>query len=336
MCKISIIVPVYNAEEYLERCLRSLINQTMKDIEILLIDDGSVDESSSICNEYKDRDNRIKVFKQKNSGPAKARNLGIEYASGDWIMFVDADDEISLEMCQKMHTVAINADADLVICNIINIFENEKMYECKPFLSNDEVIKYEKIVNLKKLMISRDIETGDDAIMLTGPVCKLISKKMIGETRFPEKLTMGEDVCFVLSILTDGVRVLHYNKGLYYRYVRQDSLSFKKDENIGKRTALYTNWIKEYAQGEALLEDDVKTMETKNVINVFQNYFLLENISIRDSIKQIKKYISDTKYAIGFWEVLYLNISCQRKLLLMLWKFKLYQILRMVYRIKFR
>jgi glycosyltransferase involved in cell wall biosynthesis len=114
MPKVSIIVPIYNVEKYLKECLTSIVNQTLKDIEIILIDDGSTDSSSKICDEYALSDGRIKVIHKKNEGLGKAYNVGIENASGEYIGFIESDDYAELNMFEKLYNTAKNFDADIV------------------------------------------------------------------------------------------------------------------------------------------------------------------------------------------------------------------------------
>lgn len=126
MCKISIIVPVYNIEKYLNQCLKSLINQTLKSIEIILIDDGSTDSSGLICDEYSKKYSNIVVIHQKNQGQSCARNAGLRKATGEYVMFVDGDDWIRNEACEKLYLYAKRADADVVWADVLNE-KNKKM-----------------------------------------------------------------------------------------------------------------------------------------------------------------------------------------------------------------
>lgn len=135
--KVSIIIPVYNVENYLHRCLDSIVNQTLKEIEIICIDDGSTDGSSSILKDYANRDSRIKVVAQDNSGQGAARNLGISIASGDYIGFVDSDDWVDEDMYRIMFNEAIKNDSDMHICTIEQ-FDNETGTK------NDYFCKYDK------------------------------------------------------------------------------------------------------------------------------------------------------------------------------------------------
>ena len=119
MVKVSIIVPVYNSEKYLKKCIESIQKQTLKDMQIILINDGSTDNSLSICKEYQKRDNRIEVIDKANMGVSSARNTGIEAAIGEYIGFVDADDWIEPEMYENMYHQVKQMQADVCMCNYV-------------------------------------------------------------------------------------------------------------------------------------------------------------------------------------------------------------------------
>lgn len=113
MTKITIIVPVYQVEDYLDRCVQSLMRQTYSELEIILVDDGSVDSSPQMCDQYAKIDNRVKVIHKENGGLSSARNSGIDVATGDYIMFVDSDDYIELDTCQRLYEL-IDEATDIV------------------------------------------------------------------------------------------------------------------------------------------------------------------------------------------------------------------------------
>ena len=119
MVKISVIVPVYNAEKYLNRCVNSILQQTFSDFEIILVDDGSEDQSRNICDEYAKKDKRIKVIHQQNRGQAAARNRGVSCATGEWVVFVDADDMIHQQMLECLYQAAIRLNTKLAVCQAI-------------------------------------------------------------------------------------------------------------------------------------------------------------------------------------------------------------------------
>lgn len=132
MCQelVSIIVPVYNAEKYLDRCVRSILHQTYPSIEVILVDDGSTDDSLSICERYADEYPNVKIFHTENHGPSSARNFGIEQASGQYIQFADSDDYLELDMVEKMVEAKKTSQADLVLCG----FSSHVGDDCESFI----------------------------------------------------------------------------------------------------------------------------------------------------------------------------------------------------------
>ena len=114
---LSIIVPIYNVEQYIDKCIQSILNQTYQNLEIILVDDGATDRSGSIADSYAAKDKRIKVFHKENGGISDARNYGLDHVTGDYILFVDSDDFIENTMCERLFTIANSTHADMVSCN---------------------------------------------------------------------------------------------------------------------------------------------------------------------------------------------------------------------------
>ena len=151
--KISIIVPVYNVEKYLKKCIDSIVNQTYKNLEIILVDDGATDRSGEICDELAKLDNRIKVYHKENGGLSDARNYGVERATGDYIGFVDSDDYIDAEMYEKLYEAITKEDADVAECSFkiiypdrVELFNDEEYYNV---LGEQEYL--EEYLKLKKI-----------------------------------------------------------------------------------------------------------------------------------------------------------------------------------------
>lgn len=126
MDKISIVVPIYNVEKYLDQCVKSIINQTYKNLEIILVNDGSIDNSGKICDKYKRQDNRVIVIHKENGGSSDARNVGIQIATGKYIGFVDSDDYIEKDMYEFLYNNMINENADISCCNRFLLWSNKK------------------------------------------------------------------------------------------------------------------------------------------------------------------------------------------------------------------
>ena len=130
-CLISIIIPVYNVETYISNCIESILNQTFKDFELLLIDDGSIDESGRLCDNYKKKDSRINVIHTKNQGVSKSRNLGIKKAKGKYIMFCDSDDYVDKYWCEKLYNTIKNNPNSFILCSFTVHNQREKYEKIK-------------------------------------------------------------------------------------------------------------------------------------------------------------------------------------------------------------
>lgn len=125
MIKVSVIVPVYNVEKYLEKCLESLVKQTLKEIEIIVVNDGTKDNSQEIIDKYSNKYKNIKAYKKKNGGLSSARNYGLKYAKGEYVAFVDSDDYVEYDMYEKMYNKAIENNFDIVVCDLKYVYENK-------------------------------------------------------------------------------------------------------------------------------------------------------------------------------------------------------------------
>ena len=205
---VSIIVPVYNVEKYLKECVDSIINQTYKNLEIILIDDGSTDRSSEICDRYAKADDRILVIHQKNGGLSDARNTGLDNCSGDFIMFVDSDDKIKPETVKKMYAVLTEAGAEICICGAQQFGEKNE-----PF-TIEEPIKY---INGTEAL-NDYFEHIAYYVIACG---KLYKRECFEKLRF-ETGKIHEDE-FILHKLFYGVKKIACINDLLYEYRRADS-----------------------------------------------------------------------------------------------------------------
>ena len=221
---ISIIVPVYNVEQYLPRCIDSILAQTFKGFELLLIDDGSSDTSGRICDEYAFGDNRIKVFHKENGGVSSARNLGLDNAKGEWIAFVDPDDYVSPDFLE----LGNHADADVV----------QKPYK----VIHDDGREYMSGVKEREIDVVEDFFRFYVQGRSNSLWNKIISVKLIGQNRFDETVKIGEDFLFFLSLIKNLKRYAFSSQGHYCYYVRRDSAMQKVDKDLRKRIiVLFTN-----------------------------------------------------------------------------------------------
>lgn len=217
---ISIIVPVYDGMKYISRCLDSLIAQTYPDIEIIVVDDGSNDESLEILKKYEIIDSRIKVFTKKNGGVSSTRNYGLKYATGNYVMFVDIDDYVAPTICEELYSVIIDG-FDYVVCGYekIELNNNIEVFPAKGY-KNDGVFQ-----NQFKLLLDR-------AAIYT-PWAKLFKKELI-KTNFNVLRNIGEDFEFNINYLNNCKQIAWINKILYYYDTTvEGSLSKKIEKSLG-------------------------------------------------------------------------------------------------------
>lgn len=214
MSLVSIIVPVYNAEKTLNRCVDSILSQTFDDWELLLIDDGSTDCSGELCNEYAAKDQRIKVFHKKNEGVSSARNIGLDNAKGKWITFVDADDYLNIE---SLYYMTVNADgSDLVLSSIKICGVQEKVIKLDNNFSSD-------VHETGTLLTSLNGYMG-----LTVPFAKLLKSAIINkhQIRFDCRFSSGEDTLFMYQYLYH-IKKIRCIDTVSYNYALSNGLSHK-------------------------------------------------------------------------------------------------------------
>lgn len=206
---ISVIVPVYNVEPYLRKCLDSIVNQTYRDLEILVIDDGSTDGSGKICDEYAEKDGRIRVFHTENRGLSCARNLGLDNANGEWIGFVDSDDWIEPDMYECLLSRAVETRADVVECGVL-----------QEYPERTEERKQEESLVPGIEAVSKLIHGGlGNAVWR-----KLWRIKCFEHIRFPERRVF-EDVATTYRVFAETSWVANIEESKYHHVHRNDSLS---------------------------------------------------------------------------------------------------------------
>ena len=239
MPKVSIIIPVYNVEKYLARCLDSLLNQTLKDIEIILVDDSSQDASLSICNEYAEKDARIKVIHKTNEGAGKARNAALEIATGECIGFVDSDDYVTPDMFETLCKKAEEYKSDLVMSGVRfvdgNMFSKEGEVTTKLYFGEDT--HFETKEDLKKLemgIIGATPDDEDDSKYGMSIWKNLFRHEIIKQNNLKfesEREMLSEDALFMVDYISCISKATGINQAFYF-YCRNEasiSKSYKKD-----------------------------------------------------------------------------------------------------------
>lgn len=207
--KISVIVPVYNAEQYLNQCIDSILNQTLDSFELILLNDGSKDGSGAICDEYAEKYDNVSVYHLENGGPARARNIGISKAKGEYIGFVDSDDYIDEKMYEVLFSESQERNADIVMCTYSIKSENETV------LCNMNYEAYYDSDSMKELIL-RYSSTDHNGLF---SVCnKIFRRQLIVDNRlvFDEQLIRAEDAWFVFDCLKCAKKVSFINEPFYY------------------------------------------------------------------------------------------------------------------------
>ena len=221
--KVSIIVPIYNVGIYLKKCIESILNQTLAEIEVILVNDGSTDDSGLICDSYAQKDSRIRVIHKKNEGVSIARNVGIEAAQGEYIGFVDADDWIDVDMYSALYNLAEVNVADIVMCDARTVYDNR---DCEP----DTILQLESSMLLNKEDIFPSLLTE-----LAGTAWRCIYKKELLKEYsivFPIGLRFSEDRIFNIYAFGNMKKMYYTKKAYYNRYVREGSAVNKYYDNM--------------------------------------------------------------------------------------------------------
>lgn len=246
---ISVIVPVYNSELYLERCVDSIISQTYQKLEIILVDDGSTDSSGEICDAYGKEDIRVKVVHKENGGAATSRNRGLEIAGGQYIGFVDSDDYIAIDMYESMYKY-LNEDTDIVTCGRSLVYPPKSSGLKRNIFCAIQATKYNRDQAICELLKGTVFAYG---------VCeKLYRKELFNNITFPNGKS-SEDLPVTYSLFKKCRNIVNIGEAKYFVFQRSNSISrseftFRKMDNIFFRRDILLDIKKEYPQFKEIAE----------------------------------------------------------------------------------
>lgn len=342
---ISIIVPVYNTENYLEKCLLSLVNQTYKNIEIIIVDDGSPDNSMNIIQKFVLADNRVKVISQKNQGLSGARNTGMNNTNGDYIMFIDSDDWIEIDTCEKAINASEKYNADVVFWSYIKEFSNSQ--KDNYLFDKTEIIWSEKNINqLSRRMVGlvgdelANPQSIDNLVTAWG---KLYKKSVIGDVRFTDTKIIGtEDALFNIEVFL-GINSAVYIPDLLSHYRKDNESSLT--HNYKKK--LVSRWREMYSRIKFLLDrndmsreyyDALKNRICFGLIGLGINLAEDKKMSFKEKKKEIYNILSMKHYQIALkdldfsylpiqWKVFF-KLAKNNNALLLLWLLEIMDYLR--------
>jgi len=268
---ISVIVPVYNVEKYLSKCVESILGQSYQNLEILLIDDGSTDGSGKICDEYAARDSRIKVFHQQNNGPAEARNIGLQKVTGKYIALIDSDDYIKKDFITELYSHLVNTGADVVQGNYVIVDENGNALEGRQPKAIDEICTgYECLSNLYK-----DGYVPGNIIFWN----KLYKKELWDRIVLPTG-NRHDDEYALVHIYDRAAKVTIFSKVIYYYVMRGGSIT-----NIDNT---------EYIIGKQfdfleICNDRIDLFKKRNYTELLPQTIVVKTIFIKRIIKAMKR-----------------------------------------------
>lgn len=342
---ISIIVPVYNTENYLEKCLYSLVNQTYKNIEIIIIDDGSTDNSMNIIQKFVLADNRVKVISQKNQGLSGARNTGMNNANGDYIMFIDSDDWIEIDTCEKAINASEKYNADVVFWPYIKEFSNSQ--KDNYLFDKTEIIWSEKNINqLSRRMVGlvgdelANPQSIDNLVTAWG---KLYKKSVISDVRFTDTKIIGtEDALFNIEVFL-GINSAVYIPDLLSHYRKDNESSLT--HNYKKK--LVSRWKEMYSRIKFLLDRNDMSREYYDALKNRICFGLIglgislaedKKMSFKEKKKEIYNILSMKHYQIALkdldfsylpiqWKVFF-KLAKNNNALLLLWLLEIMDYLR--------
>ena len=292
---VSIIVPVYNVEKYICKCLDSLLNQNYSNFEVILIDDGSTDNSGKICDYYSKKHNNIRVFHLDNKGVSNARNYGIEKAKGDFIQFVDSDDFVNKNYINDMIKLIDSEEIDMIICGINQVNYNQG----ESVSSNIIVSKNEGLY--RKNNLKYVIEDLIESSYINYCYSKLIRRNLLKENKieFKKNISLGEDTLFILDVLKNSrsIRVvseapynyvIHSNQSLTYKY-RKDKFDILNN---------LSNEIYKFCDEEQILNEKLTYILDKRYLGIIrfcldENFKRYKGIRINHKLKNMKKILTN-------------------------------------------
>lgn len=330
MIKVSIVIPVYNVEKYVRRCLDSVVNQTLKEIEIIVVNDGSLDNSLKICEEYQRRDKRIKLYSKKNTGLGLTRNYGLEKANGEFVAFLDSDDYVDLDYYEKLYNKSINNNLDVCYSNCKNLDDKGMINNSKRYKFKSDVINSDDVLDvmLKKIYIS-----GKKIPMSS--CMALFRKKIIDKYKLKfesERKYISEDYLFTIDFIHYSERVSYENSVSYYYCYNGSSLTRSYKENRFEMSKIFIDEMKRKLKKYNLLkkyEKDVNSLQILyarvSIIQAVKNsgkskeeiLCFIENVindkNVRAAVKNkkmedLKKFVFDMLILLRLKKVIFLII----------------------------
>lgn len=284
---ISIIVPVYKVEKYLEKCVKSILKQTYTNLEIILVDDGSPDECGRLCDKLAKVDDRIKVFHKKNGGLSDARNYGVERASGEYIGFVDSDDYIHESMYEKLHEAIKKSGAEISECGVTRVYKNmvRPHYE-----GEDYFLILDKQEYLKEYL--------ENSRLYGSAWCKLIHKDLAKKIKFPTG-KIYEDAFYTLELLKNVDKFTVISGNYYYYYIRENSITTRPFSSKDMDYIEIMDRIRDYTLSNfPRFKEQLLVRLTYAYLSIFNQLIVLDNYKTKKDYTVLKNKLKDNYFKV--------------------------------------
>lgn len=279
---VSVIVPIYNAEQYLSVCLESILKQTYKDLEVILVEDGSTDGSLQICMKYAERDARISILQEGHHGLVAARKLGVEKAEGTYCMFVDSDDWIEEKLLESIIPLTENGTADIVSFNVKSV-EADRIRKWEYTIAEGRYEDEQLEQIYEKMMF--DFEKGCPGV-IQSIWTKLMKRELLWSSikSVDERITLGEDAAVVYHAFLLAKKIIITNQYLYYYRIHQDSMVRSKNMNVFEKIYIF----QQYMRSLFLKFENKYGLEKQ--LQAYLIHFIVKGISDNFSLKMRKSY----------------------------------------------
>ena len=296
---ITVIINVYNGEKYINKCLDCIINQTYKNLEILIINDGSTDNTLKICKSYKDK--RIRIITTKNQGLSLSRNTGIDNANGKYLYFIDVDDYIELDTIEYLYKLIKKYKVKMATCKSIDIYENKRI-NIKETNEKIELISKEK-------MLEKNLLSIDNTITIWN---KLMEKELFNNIRFENRVVNDLAVTYKLILLNENI--VFSNQIKYYYIRNNDSISIKKKNNMDRNTDIYKVSIERYNNVKKIYP-----LLLANDIGLLRNIAILYNKNSKELHEYLKQNNARKLYKKVFkFKMIFYKMSKKEKMMIIL------------------
>ena len=280
--KISIIVPVYNVENYLERCVESILKQTYTNFELLLINDGSTDQSGDLCDQLVSKNENIKVFHLENAGVSNARNVGIQNSTGEWITFIDSDDFITPDYLETLIS-AVKSDISVgfSVARLHHV-KNGQVTDLPEFSGQESIWSAEQ--TMKELLMTTRTSFF--------PVAKLFKKELIEDFKFSTDYHLAEDALFLTEVLLETkCKSVFIDKPIYYYDHREGSATTSVNSHVFDTIEVYKIIIPKVYQCFPQLKPELVNRESWSYITVYDKIIFTDSTEYQDEKTQLRKWI---------------------------------------------